>query len=392
MRAVNDNSKYYWSSWMHDASAAATATYVCLSPVQVDYDMPQKALTNHIIAPAHLLEKYRKQKHLMLTAGQVPQLLPASYQQQQGEAQDGQAAAAGAGQVEDATVAALAAVAAAISEQQQHAAGSLAASNSRPNKRKAAAAAAEEPAAAAEAGAAVDYQDGAAYGAAGDGSADQPEAAIAEDDMDLDAMLDAAIDKHTAAAAAASAGAAAAAATDQDLEQDSIQPAAAECATPAAAAAGAAAASGAAARPNPGRRLGGFSMQHTGLGISYLGSAARPIVRSTPMVPPPSGQKLLPAPAAAEGSSSAANPFLFGSQALVPLLGGADHAAVAAAMPWLVVGGQGSISRLQQRRLQIVMARLLEHGFVIKQVGDGRARAAEHVLLSMPTWMQHRHS
>ncbi|KAF6258303.1 hypothetical protein COO60DRAFT_1131808 [Scenedesmus sp. NREL 46B-D3] len=36
-------------------------------------------------------------------------------------------------------------------------------------------------------------------------------------------------------------------------------------------------------------------------------------------------------------------------------------------MPWLVVGGQGSISRLQQRRLHIVMARLMEQGFVIKQ-------------------------
>jgi hypothetical protein len=55
-------------------------------------------------------------------------------------------------------------------------------------------------------------------------------------------------------------------------------------------------------------------------------------------------------------------------QALLPLPGGVDHAAIAAAMPWLVVGGQGSISRLQQRRLHIIMARLLEQGFVIKQV------------------------
>jgi hypothetical protein len=317
--------------------------------------MPNKALTNHIIAPAHLLEKYRKQKHLMLTAGQLPQLLPASYQL--GEAQDEQAAAAGAGLVEEATAAALAAVAAAIGEQQH---GVLPASSSLPNKRKAAAAA-EGSAAAAGAGAAVDDQ----HDAAGDGSADQQQAALAEDDMDLDAMLDAAIDKQTAAAAAASAGTAIAAA-GQDVAQDSLQSAAEEYAAPAAAAAGGGAAPGAAARPNPGRRLGGLSMQLPGLGISYLGSAARPIVRSTPMVPAPSGQKLLPLP---EGSSGAANPFMFGSQALVPLPGGADHAAIAAAMPWLVVGGQGSISRLQQRRLHIVMARLLEQGFVIKQVG-----------------------
>jgi hypothetical protein len=318
--------------------------------------MPNKALTNHIIAPAHLLEKYRKQKHLMLTAGQLPQLLPASYQL--GEAQDEQAAAAGAGLVEEATAAALAAVAAAIGEQQH---GVLPASSSLPNKRKAAAAA-EGSAAAAGAGAAVDDQ----HDAAGDGSADQQQAALAEDDMDLDAMLDAAIDKQTAAAAAAASAGTAIAAAGQDVAQDSLQSAAEEYAAPAAAAAGGGAAPGAAARPNPGRRLGGLSMQLPGLGISYLGSAARPIVRSTPMVPAPSGQKLLPLP---EGSSGAANPFMFGSQALVPLPGGADHAAIAAAMPWLVVGGQGSISRLQQRRLHIVMARLLEQGFVIKQVG-----------------------
>jgi hypothetical protein len=330
--------------------------------------MPQKALTNHIIAPAHLLEKYRKQKHLMLTAGQAPQLLPATYQQQQqqqGEAQDGQEAADAAGQVEDATAVALAAVAAAIGEQQQHAAGSLAASKSRLNKRKAAAAG--DAAAAEEEGAAMDDEQEAAYGAAGDGRVEQLEAAGAEDDMDLDAMLDAAIDKQTAAAAAAAAtaGTAVAATAGQDSGQGGLQPAAADAAAPAAAAAGASAAS----RPNPGRRLGGLSMQHPGLGVSYLGSAARPIVRTTPLVPPPSGQKLLPPPAAGEDSSGAATPFVFGSQGLVPLPGGADDAAIAASMPWLVVGGQGSISRLQQRRLHIVMARLLEHGFVIKQVG-----------------------
>lgn len=342
--------------------------------------MPQKALTNHVLAPQHLLEKYAQQKHLLLTAaGQAPTPLPAATeQQQQVVSQPGmwQQQQQPPGEIERQTAAAAAAAgqgavaAATQQEQRQEQEGEQRQQQAEMQSHKGEASRADD---AAGSGAGIAAGSDAAAAAVGTAiTAANAAAAAAVEEMDIEALLDAAINRHVTGAAARTgrdAGAAAAgAAAEQHVEPAVFGAGAQPLAGSEAAAAAPAPPPSAAARPAAGRRLAGLSTQHLThpYAGAYLGGA-RAMARA--------GMPGSTWPPATGAEGTAAGPFVGASQyasGALPAAAVPDQAAIAAAaarMPWLVVGGQGSISRLQQRRLHVIMARLMEVGFVMKQVG-----------------------
>lgn len=351
--------------------------------------MPNKALTNRLIAPQHLLDKHKQQRHLLgMTqpaaaaasslqgAGSTAQqqLLPPSQQQASsaavaGQAQQTSAAAEPAKSAGDGSFAPAQAQSAQQSTQEQAATTSTTgrpagASASKGKKRTAAPAAGRPQPAAAEEPAAVSASDTdqqqqqpvATEAAAGDGGAadamdvDAPAAAAA-----TEAVLRQAAGPPADSAAVDGTAAVQPTAVGQELEVDSCHAAAAATQPVTAGGQALRAAGGAAGGLRPaGKRLAGLST-HTNAAHA-LGSTAAALAR---------GALYRVQAVTAVSVRPGAQPAVSGDQQAKSSAQPAEAAAAGAG--GFGYWGQGNLSRLQQRRLQVLNERLQDTGFLMKQ-------------------------